>query len=88
MSGGELFDYVALENGAFSEKICRHYFKQLLMGVHYLHSNGICHRDMKPENILLDEEYNCKIIDFGFATDLKGKDGSGFNDSRVGTPGY
>jgi serine/threonine protein kinase len=87
VSGGELFDFVAT-TGAFSDKICRYYFKQILMGLHYLHSHGICHRDLKPENILLDKEYNCKIIDFGFATDLEGRDGSGFNHSMVGTTSY
>ena len=84
VSRGELFDFVAT-TGAFSEKICRYYFKQLLMALHYLHSNGLCHRDLKLENILLDDEYNCKIIDFGFATEIEGRDGSGFNHTRVGT---
>jgi serine/threonine protein kinase len=58
------------------------------MGLHYLHSNGVCHRDLKLDNILLDSEYNCKIIDFGFATELKGKDSSGFNNSFIGTASY
>ena len=87
VQGGELFDFVAT-TGAFSPEICRFYFKQLLMGLHYMHSNGLCHRDLKPENILLDKEYNCKIIDFGFATELEGRDGSGFNLSMVGTTSY
>ena len=87
ITGGELFDYV-FHTGSFSDKICRFYFKQLLLGLHYLHSNGICHRDMKLENILLDKEYNCKIIDFGFATKLEGKNGDGFNTTYLGTPGF
>ncbi len=43
---------------------------------------------MKLENILLDKEYNCKIIDFGFATKLEGKNGDGFNTTYLGTPGF
>jgi serine/threonine protein kinase len=33
-----------------------------------MHLNGISHRDMKPENILVDEILNIKIADFGFAS--------------------
>ena len=87
MSGGELFSYIQ-EEGPFSEPLCRYYFKQLIKGIHYLHQKGFAHRDLKPQNILLDENYNLKIIDFGFICSLQGKEGTGFNKSRVGTPGY
>ena len=87
MSGGELFSYIQ-EEGPFSEPLCRYYFKQLIKGIYYLHSKGFAHRDLKPQNILLDENYNLKIIDFGFICSLQGKGGTGFNTSRVGTPGY
>ena len=87
ISGGELFDYVSF-SGPFSEPIAKYYFKQMLLGVHYIHSRGFSHRDLKPENILLDKNYNVKIVDFGFACPLEGRDGSGANTSTVGTPGY
>lgn len=41
--------------------------KQLAAGLAYLHSKGMAHRDMKPENILIDSDFQVKIIDFGFA---------------------
>lgn len=87
ITGGELFDYV-FNTGAFSEKICRFYFKQLLKGLHYLHSNGVAHRDLKPENILLDKEFNLRIADFGFAAPLEGREGSGFLRTHLGTESY
>ena len=85
--GGELFDYVA-NTGPFSEEICRYYFKQMLLGLHYLHSQGFAHRDLKPENILLDKNFDVKLVDFGFACPLEGRDGTGFSRSVIGTPGY
>ena len=68
--GGELHEYIT-QSGEFSEELCRHYFKQLLMAIHYLHSNGIAHRDIKPENIVLDQNYDAKLIDFGFASPIE-----------------
>lgn len=41
--------------------------KQILEGIHYLHSNFIMHRDMKPENLMLTDHGQLKIIDFGMA---------------------
>lgn len=40
-------------------------FKQLVRGVHYLHSNGIAHRDIKLENLLITSDSALKIADFG-----------------------
>ncbi|EPX71989.1 HAL protein kinase Oca2 [Schizosaccharomyces octosporus yFS286] len=46
-------------------------FKQLLSGVAYLHSMGLAHRDLKLDNLVVDENCNIKIIDFGSAVVYK-----------------
>ncbi len=43
---------------------------QLLLGVKYLHENKIIHRDLKLENLLLNDDMELKIGDFGLATKL------------------
>merc|ERR1719356_763487 len=64
--GGELRAY-AEKNGPLSEEESRVFFKQIVRAVHYVHSKKIIHRDLKLENILLDKENRCKIVDFGLS---------------------
>ena len=49
------------------EKLLINILKQLLIGLKYLHKKGIMHRDITPDNILLDENNNVKITDFGIS---------------------
>ena len=67
--GGELCDYL-IHTGGFTEPVARFYFKQALEALDYCHSHKIAHRDMKPENLLLDDDFNLMICDFGFAANL------------------
>jgi 5'-AMP-activated protein kinase catalytic alpha subunit len=50
VTGGELFDKI-VRDGKLSEEQALFYFGQLLEGVEYCHSLGVCHRDLKPEVI-------------------------------------
>lgn len=84
---GELFDYVA-KTGPLSEPVARAVMKQILEAVGYMHSRGVTHRDLKLENIMFDENFTVKLIDFGFSAPTLGKDGSGFLRTLLGSPGY
>ena len=63
-SKGDLFDLIINNQDLFSEKLARTYFRQIVDGLHYLHSNGTAHLDLKPDNILIDAKGNIKICDF------------------------
>lgn len=65
-SKGDLYDYIC-EKQSISESQARHLFRQIVSAVHYCHRNGIVHRDLKLENILLDDNGNIKIADFGLS---------------------
>lgn len=49
----------------YNEEQCRLFFRDMILGIEYLHSQGIIHRDIKADNILLDEDDVVKIADFG-----------------------
>ncbi|XP_072152314.1 serine/threonine-protein kinase SIK3 isoform X2 [Bemisia tabaci] len=65
-SGGEIFDHL-VANGSMSEKEACRMFHQILSAISYCHHKKIVHRDIKAENLLLDENMNIKLADFGFS---------------------
>ncbi|XP_053307365.1 serine/threonine-protein kinase SIK2 [Spea bombifrons] len=67
---GEIFDYLA-NHGRLNESEARRKFWQILSAVEYCHSRNIVHRDLKAENLLLDNHMNIKIADFGFGNFYK-----------------
>lgn len=74
ISNGTLFDYIL--NTGMHEDVAKYFFKQLITGLEYCSSRGICHRDLKPDNLLVDHNYNLKIADFGFAAHFSGRHGN------------
>ena len=69
-AGGELYDYLS-ERKCLEELEARRIFRQIACAVYYCHKNNICHRDLKLENILLDENGNAKVTSFLLEVVLK-----------------
>ena len=83
-SGGDLLTYVR-KYRKIPESLAKITFKQLLEGLSYCHSKSIIHRDIKLDNILLDEYGHVKIGDFGVSRKV-GKDK--MLTGKCGTPIY
>ncbi|PON74568.1 Calcium/calmodulin-dependent/calcium-dependent protein kinase [Parasponia andersonii] len=84
--GGELFSKVA--RGRLREDLARRYFQQLISAVDFCHSRGVSHRDLKPDNLLLDENGDLKISDFGLSALPEQLRNDGLLHTQCGTPAY
>ncbi|KAL2556007.1 Non-specific serine/threonine protein kinase [Forsythia ovata] len=84
--GGELFAKVA--KGRFGEYLSRKYFQQLISTLSYCHSCSIYNCDLKPKNLLLDENGDMKIFDFGLCDVIEQIHPNGLLHMLCGTPAY
>lgn len=66
-NNGSLDDLIKVLRGQLTEKVIRIMFAQLINFIEFIQQKGIMHRDLKPQNIMLDDYYNVKVIDFGDA---------------------
>jgi len=80
--GGELFMYLRKYN-KFNEQQARFYAASIVFAFEHLHSKSIVYRDLKPENLMLDDVGFLKVVDFGLAKVVKGR-----TWTICGTPEY
>uniref|UniRef100_A0A8D3BTX5 calcium/calmodulin-dependent protein kinase n=1 Tax=Scophthalmus maximus TaxID=52904 RepID=A0A8D3BTX5_SCOMX len=64
----------------------RFYFRDIVLGIEYLHYHKIVHRDIKPSNLLLGDDGHIKIADFGVSNEFEGTDA--LLSSTAGTPAF
>lgn len=86
--GGDLFDYIFTVGKGFPEKIAWFYFKWLIDALEFLHANNVVHWDLKLENLLLNDQFDLKMADFGLSTTKESTHGDGVMYTRVGTERY
>ncbi len=68
VKGRSLYSYIrSRQSRKLEEPECMRIFRQVVAGIEYCHKNNVVHRDIKMENLLLDEQQHVKIIDFGFS---------------------
>lgn len=68
------------------EEQARLYFRDIILGIEYLHYQKIVHRDIKPSNLLLGDDGRVKIADFGVSNQFEGNDA--LLSSTAGTPAF
>lgn len=83
MNGGDLHYHLS-QHGVFNEAQMKFYAAEVILGLEHMHKRFIVYRDLKPANILLDENGHVRISDLGLACDFSRKK----PHASVGTHGY
>lgn len=87
--GGDLVNAVIESEGNLGDGQVMRFMKQMIKAIEYLHTNSICHRDIKPPNFMIvgkpsSEQVKVKLGDFGLAVHLHGH----LRRDKVGTPAF
>ncbi|KAJ4912262.1 CBL-interacting serine/threonine-protein kinase 4 [Raphanus sativus] len=86
-AGGEIYTKIR-GSGRLDEPEARRYFQQLVLALTFCHREGISHRDVKPQNLLLDRDGNLKVSDFGLSALPEDRRSNGMLHTACGTPAY
>ena len=84
-SGGEIFFHLS-KLRRFPESRTKFYVAEILLALEYMHSLNIVYRDLKPENVMIDDDGHIAITDFGLAKKMESKEE--LLDEFAGTPEY
>ena len=82
--GGELFRRLN-KKASFPPEVTKFYVCEIFSAIAHVQSLGYVYRDLKPENVMLDEEGHCKLVDFGFSIQ---PNNNGIVKTLCGTPAY
>ena len=85
--GGEIFD-ILYYTSALEPILARTYFRQSVIGLEACHNAGVAHRDIKPQNLLLDSRFNIRLTDFGLSKVFESDADAIMKTTYVGTRGY
>ena len=84
---GSIFKFIEALDSGFSENTCKFIFYQLILAIKNLHERGICHRDIKLENLLfVGNEFSLRLCDFDMSTSFIDKRNKIKLYERVGSP--
>jgi serum/glucocorticoid-regulated kinase 2 len=84
-NGGELFHHLRIHK-RFAEPVAAFFTGEIFLALEHLHSKGILYRDLKPENVLLDQDGHIRLCDFGLSKE--GIDLPNGTQTFCGTPEY
>uniref|UniRef100_A0A8C5FL01 non-specific serine/threonine protein kinase n=1 Tax=Gadus morhua TaxID=8049 RepID=A0A8C5FL01_GADMO len=85
--GGDLLTLLSKFEDRLPEDMARFYVAEMVLAVHSIHQHNYVHRDIKPDNVLLDVNGHIRLADFGSCLKMM-KDGTVQSSVAVGTPDY